>query len=85
MATCKADRVWEILLLSPDTDVYHIGMPLESTHSKKVIVQISPVNSRQLKFLDMTALKVTGYNLFVNIHKKYYLPFLCAGTSYSTQ
>ena len=44
----------QILLLSPDTDVYHIGLPLE--HHKQVIVQTSPMNSREMQFLDMLAL-----------------------------
>ena len=72
---CNAEetdtRIWlhvkqtecrNVLVLSPDTDVYHIGMALDSTHGKQVVVQISPVNSRQLKFLDITALNAAFQN-----------------------
>ena len=40
----KQTECGKILLLSPDTDVYHIGMAF--IRGKQVIVQISPVNSR---------------------------------------
>ena len=100
--SCKAEetdtRIWlhvkqtecgKILLLSPETDVYHIGMPLESTHGKEVIVQISPVNSRQLKFLDMTALKAAFQNDpdLVNIDagilpQVFQTLFVCTGCDY---
>ena len=37
-----------ILVVSPDTDVYHIGLPLVSNLSnKEVVVQVSPVNSKE--------------------------------------
>ena len=48
----KNTRYREILVISPDTDVYHIGFPLQSME-KDVIVQINPLNSRQLKFISM--------------------------------
>ena len=88
MAPCKTE-CRKILLLSPDTDVYHIRMALESTHSKQVIVQISPVNSRQIKFLDMTALKAAFQNDpdLVNIDADILLQafqtlFVCTGCDY---
>jgi len=58
----KQTKCRNVLILSPDTDVYHIGMALDSTHSKQVVVQISPVNSRQLKFLDITTLNAAFQN-----------------------
>ena len=41
----------QILICSPDTDVYHIGLPLQPTQEKQVIVQISAMNSRKLQLL----------------------------------
>ena len=41
----------KILVLSPDTDVYMIGLPLQCTQDKDIIVQISDINSRELKLL----------------------------------
>ena len=64
-------------------------MALESTHSKQVIVQISPVNSRQLKFLDITALKAAFQNDpdLVNIDagilpQVFRTLFVCTGCDY---
>ena len=45
-----------ILILSPDTDVYHIGLPLPCVRTKQIIVQVSAINSRQLKLLHLPAL-----------------------------
>ena len=45
-----------ILILSPDTDVYHIGLPLACVKTKEIIVQVSAINSRQLKLLHLSAL-----------------------------
>ena len=42
-----------ILIQSPDTDVYMIGLPLQCTQEKDIIVQISAINSRELKLLSM--------------------------------
>ena len=44
------------LVLSPDTDVYHIGLPLVANTDLKVLVKISPVGSKQTGFLDIQAL-----------------------------
>ena len=65
---CNAEetdtRIWlhvkntaykRILVVSPDTDIYHIGLPLQRL-CKEVVVQVSPINSRELKYLHMTAL-----------------------------
>ena len=46
----------KILVLSPDTDVYMIGLPLQCTQDKDIIVQISDMNSRELKLLYMKRL-----------------------------
>ncbi len=65
---CNAEeadtRVWlhirqtahtRILLMSPDTDVYHIGLGLNNG-DKHVFVQTTPPSSREVRFLDLTAL-----------------------------
>ena len=58
-------RVWlhatntvyqKILILSPDTDVYQIGLPLQCVTIKQIIVQVSAMNSYQLRLLNLTAL-----------------------------
>jgi hypothetical protein len=69
MYTCNANetdtRIWlhvskthhsKILVISPDTDVYHIGLPLACIKEKQVIVQLHPLSSRELKYLDLPAL-----------------------------
>ena len=66
MYSCTAEetdtRLWlhakqtpcnQILVLSPDTDVYIIGLPLQCTQDKEIIVQISNMNSRELKLLHL--------------------------------
>lgn len=66
---CNAEetdtRIWlhlkqttadKILVVSPDTDVYHIGLPLQSINRKEVIIQINPINSRELRLLHMNNL-----------------------------
>ncbi len=35
-----------ILIVSPDTDVYHIGLTLMCSKQKQIIVQVSPITSR---------------------------------------
>ncbi len=52
MATCKA--LW-IFIVSPDTDVYHIGLPLVS-HSTEIIVQLSRPSDKHLKLLNLNQL-----------------------------
>ena len=45
----------KILVLSSDTDVYHIGLPLHCATAKEILVQLNPVNSRELKTLNITS------------------------------
>jgi len=52
----KQTSVNRILIVSPDTDVYHIGLPLHPFQGKEVIVQISPLNSLELRLLHMNHL-----------------------------
>ena len=68
--SCNAEetdtRIWlhvrkttceQILVLSPDTDVYHIGITMEDVaETKDVVVQTNPMNSRQLKYVHIAAL-----------------------------
>ena len=51
-----------VLVLSPDTDVYMIGIALESAHHKNVIVQINKYSARELKFLSLLSLKIALEN-----------------------
>ncbi len=41
--------------MSTDTDVYHIGLGL-NTGDKHILVQVSAVNSREVHYLDLKAL-----------------------------
>jgi len=45
-----------ILVLSPDTDVYHIGLPIVANTNKKVYVQLSKFTEREVRLVDMQAL-----------------------------
>ena len=49
------------LVVSPDTDVYMIGLPLDHGENKHIMVQINPYNSKELKYLHMTSF-VTALN-----------------------
>ena len=58
-------RVWrhvqqttgsKCLVVSPDTDVYMIGLPLYHGENKDIIVQIDPYNKREVQYLHLTAL-----------------------------
>ena len=58
-------RVWlharktactQILILSPDTDVYFIGLPLQCTQEKSIVIQISQFFSRELRLLNASNL-----------------------------
>ena len=40
-----------ILIMSPDTDVYLIGLPLPCTKNKHILVQVSPMSSREVKLI----------------------------------
>ena len=46
----------QILVLSPDTDVYIIGLPLQCTCEKNIIVQISKMSSMELTLLCLNQL-----------------------------
>ncbi len=65
---CSAEetdsRIWvhatksihrKILNVSPDTDVYHIGLLLPCVMLKEIIVQVNAIHSSQLKLLNLTA------------------------------
>ena len=69
LLTCNAEetdtRLWihvkhsaglNKLILSPDTDVYHIGLPLVADTDLKVLVKISQISSKQTRFIDIQAL-----------------------------
>ena len=66
---CNADesdtRIWlhvmnsagqKKLVLSPDTDVYHIGLPIVADTTIDVLVRLNPFSSLELRLLDMQAL-----------------------------
>ena len=44
------------LVFSPDTDVYHIGLPLLDTELHDVYVQLSPATSPELRLLHLNGL-----------------------------
>ena len=46
----------KIIVMSPDTDVYLIGLPLFCASERDIIVQVSPIASSQLKLLHLKAL-----------------------------
>ena len=57
MAHVRKTTCEKIHVLSPDTDVYHIGITMEDVaETKDVVVQINPMNSRQLKYVHIAAL-----------------------------
>ena len=73
--TCNAEesdsRIWlhvlysagdKKLVLSPDTDVYNIGLPLIAETNLDVIVRLSQFTSKDLRLLHMKAL----INAFTN-------------------
>lgn len=45
-----------ILMITPDTDVYMVGLCLNCTKSKEIIAQINPYNVRQLRLLHLSRL-----------------------------
>ena len=49
------------LILSPDTDVYHIGLPVIAQTNLNVIVQLSSFSSIELRLLDLQAL-ISAFN-----------------------
>ena len=44
------------LVLSPDTDIYHIGLPIITTTEFDIVVQLSSFSSLEHRLLDMQAL-----------------------------
>ena len=67
--TCAAEetdtRLWyhvkkthsnKILIMSPDTGVYMIGLPLDGTKQKDIILQISTYSAQELRFLNLTTM-----------------------------
>ena len=67
---CNAEesdtRIWlhtwqQKLILSPDTDVYHIGLPVIAQTNLNVIVQLSSFSSIELRLLDLQAL-ISAFN-----------------------
>lgn len=58
-------RVWlhafkaassRVLVCSPDTDVYHIGLPMTHQYSVEVIVQLSALTDLEHRYLDLNKL-----------------------------
>ena len=52
----KQTNATRIFIMSPDTDVFCIGLSLESIKPKEIIIQISPLNSRELRLLHLNRL-----------------------------
>ncbi len=49
-------RAWHSVAIDgPDTDIYHIGLPLNHGIQKEIIVQLNPYSSKDLSYLHMTA------------------------------
>ena len=46
----------QVLIISRDTDVYHIGLPLQCTQTKEIMMQVSALSSRELQLLNITNL-----------------------------
>ena len=52
---CKQSTSDNILILSPDTDIYHIGLPLNHG-TKDIIIRTNTYNSKDLCFLHLPSL-----------------------------
>ena len=50
----KRTNASKILILSPDTDIYHIGLPLQHRSEKNIVIQLSTFNSKDLKYLHLS-------------------------------
>ncbi len=46
LVTCKKSNCSNILIMSPDTDIYSIGLPLLSVCDKNIMVQLNPLFKR---------------------------------------
>ena len=55
-------RCSKITVLSADTDVYMIGLPLQCSLDKDIIVQVSNINSRERKLLSLKNMIVAIQN-----------------------
>ena len=60
-----------------------LSVAIDWSHDSKS--EINFCRNHVVDFCTCARVKVTGCSLLINIHEKYYLPFLRAGTSYSTQ
>ena len=49
------------LVLSPDTDVYHIGLPVVNGTNLEVVVRLSPFSALEQRFLSLNVL-ITSFN-----------------------
>lgn len=52
----KRTTTTHILVISPDTDIYHIGLPLQHGNQKEIIIQVNPYNCKDLSYLHLPAL-----------------------------
>ena len=58
----RKSNAHQIVICSPDTDVYHIGIPLQCIQEKQVIVQISAIISQERQFLHLNHLTLAMRN-----------------------
>ena len=80
----------KITVISPDTDVYHIELPLVSqSANKEVLVQVSPINSKEMKLVNLSALDTALGNdpdlaglEAVNLAQILQTLFVCTGCDY---
>ena len=74
----KNTRQNKILVISPDTNVYHIGLPLLCSKGKEVVVQLNEISNRQLKFLSLKSLQKALENDHTFIQQPFHALFkLC--------
>ncbi len=50
------------LVLSPDTDVYHVGLPIIAQTYLEVMIQLSPFSSLEYRILNLQALIKAFHN-----------------------
>ena len=53
VAACKTKH---FTIISPDTDIYHIGLPLQCVKEKNVLIQVSPISSRSIQLVNIREL-----------------------------
>ena len=63
---CRHTECRKILILSPDTDIYHIGLPLIHRENN-IMVRINMYNSRDLCYLHLPSL-VKALKMTLNYH-----------------